>query len=106
MDAWIWILIVVAVVVVLALIWLSKQRSRRLDEQREEARELRQQAESRSEEADERRAAADQMAQRAEADRVLREATEERCAGGLGGLVGEDGGKLDHDRRTFGLIAP
>ena len=79
MDAWIWILIVVAVVVVLALIWLSKQRSRRLDEQREEARKLRQQAESRSEEADERRAAAYQMAQRAEADLREDELTAQRA---------------------------
>ena len=70
MDAWIWIVIAVAVVVVLALIWLSARRSRRLDEQRDEARELRQQAETRAEEADERRAAAEQMAQRAEARRM------------------------------------
>ena len=50
MDAWIWIVIVVAVVVVLALIWWSARRSRRLDEQREEARGLREQAETRTQE--------------------------------------------------------
>jgi flagellar biosynthesis/type III secretory pathway M-ring protein FliF/YscJ len=83
MDVWIWIVIAVAAVIVLGLIVFAMRRARerRLEAKRQEAFELRQQAESKVLRAEHRTSVADELAERArkerrEADLVAQRADE------------------------------
>jgi hypothetical protein len=76
MATWIWIAIAVGALILVALLALGgrKASERRVVKKREEARDLRQEAEVRTRRAEEREALAQEQADRAEAER--REAAE------------------------------
>jgi hypothetical protein len=70
MDAWVWILIIVAVLVVLVVAYLAWQRSgRRQEQKREEAGELRREAQVTAGRAAEREREAEAQAERARVER-------------------------------------
>jgi FtsZ-interacting cell division protein ZipA len=72
MDTWLIILIVVAAVVVLAIAFVAWRRAqeRRIEGKRDEARELRSQAEVQAHRADARASLAEEEAERADRERV------------------------------------
>ena len=71
MAAWIWILIAIGLLVVLGLIVFGAWRGREKAQRREQAQELRQEADSRTRQAEEReRVAEEQVEQAREARRV------------------------------------
>jgi hypothetical protein len=80
MDAWVWILIIVAVLVVLAVAYLAWQRSgRRQEQMREEAGELRREAQVTAGQAAEREREAEAQAERARAERERAERLTEKA---------------------------
>jgi FtsZ-interacting cell division protein ZipA len=86
MAAWIWVLIAIGVLVVLGLIAFGAWRGREKAQRREQAQELRQEADSRTRQAEEReRVAQEQVQQARESRRVAAE-------------VGARADQLDPDR--------
>ena len=73
MSTWVWIVIAVGALVVLALIAFGAVRGRekRLEQRREEAQELRQEAEMRTQQALERERVAEEQAQQARESRKV-----------------------------------
>jgi flagellar biosynthesis/type III secretory pathway M-ring protein FliF/YscJ len=71
MSTWTWIVIAVAALIVLAIVlWgVQKGRERRLESKREEASNLRQQAETKAQRAEHRSSVADELSQRATVER-------------------------------------
>jgi uncharacterized protein HemX len=71
---WIWILIAIGALVVLGFVVFSARRKRELTQRREQAQELRQEADTRTQQAEEReRVAQEQVQQAKEARRVAAE---------------------------------
>jgi FtsZ-interacting cell division protein ZipA len=74
MAAWIWILIAIGALVVLGLVVFGARRNRETAQRREQARELRQDADTRTRQAEEReRVAQEQVQQAKEARKVAAE---------------------------------
>ena len=74
MAAWIWILIAIGALVVLGLVIFGARRNREKAQQREQAQELRQEADTQTRQAEEReRVAQEQVEQAKEARRVAAE---------------------------------
>ena len=74
MAAWIWILIAIGALVVLGLIVFAARRNREQTQRREQAQELRQEADTRTQQAEEReRVAQEQVQQAKEARKVAAE---------------------------------
>jgi Flp pilus assembly protein TadB len=71
MDTGVWIVIAAAAVLIIGLIlWSARRaRERKLEEQRNEARELRSQAEAKTQRAERRASVADKLADRARVER-------------------------------------
>ena len=71
MNTWIWIVIAVGALIVLGLLLVSgrKARERRLDSKREEASNLRRQAETKAQRAEHRASVAEELSQRATVER-------------------------------------
>jgi Flp pilus assembly protein TadB len=81
MDTWVWIVIAVAVVVIVGLIvWSARRaRERQLESKRNEARELRQEAEAKTQRAVRRASIADELADRAHVERQEAEVAARRA---------------------------
>jgi FtsZ-interacting cell division protein ZipA len=81
MDWWIWLLIILGVLVLVGIIVVGGRRAQtqRLESKREEAAELRQDAQLQARRAEERQALAEEQAERAHAERAEAEARLERA---------------------------